>query len=231
MDNVVVTKDLKKTYLLGEVKVPALRGVNMEIKRGEMVSIMGPSGSGKTTLLNLLGGLDRPTSGKVWIDGIDLSTLSDSELVRLRLDKIGFIFQQYYLVPWLTALANVEIPMMLKNVPRKERRKKAMKLLEMVGLGRRVHHEPSKLSGGEQQRVAIARALANDPSIILADEPTGNLDTKTGADIVNLLKRLNKEENVTIIVVTHDPDVARETQRILRIRDGVIERELKPSEI
>ncbi len=231
MDNVVVTKDLKKTYLLGEVKVPALRGVNMEIKRGEMVSIMGPSGSGKTTLLNLLGGLDRPTSGKIWIDGIDLSTLSDSELVRLRLDKIGFIFQQYYLVPWLTALANVEIPLMLKNVPKDERRKKAMKLLELVGLGKRMHHEPSKLSGGEQQRVAIARALANDPSIILADEPTGNLDTKTGAEIVNLLKKLNREENVTIIVVTHDPDVARETQRVLRIRDGVIERILKPSEI
>ncbi|HDM23882.1 MAG TPA: ABC transporter ATP-binding protein, partial [Candidatus Bathyarchaeota archaeon] len=201
MENVVVTKDLKKTYLLGEVKVPALRGVNMEIKRGEMVSIMGPSGSGKTTLLNLLGGLDRPTAGKIWIDGVDISTLSDSELVRLRLDKIGFIFQQYYLVPWLTALANVEIPLMLKNIPRKERRKKAMKLLELVGLGRRFHHEPSKLSGGEQQRVAIARALANDPSIILADEPTGNLDTKTGAEIVNLLKRLNREENVTVIVV------------------------------
>ncbi|RLG62793.1 ABC transporter ATP-binding protein [archaeon] len=231
MENVVVTKDLKKTYLLGEVKVPALRGVNMEIKRGEMVSIMGPSGSGKTTLLNLLGGLDRPTAGKIWIDGVDISTLSDSELVRLRLDKIGFIFQQYYLVPWLTALANVEIPLMLKNIPRKERRKKAMKLLELVGLGRRFHHEPSKLSGGEQQRVAIARALANDPSIILADEPTGNLDTKTGAEIVNLLKRLNREENVTVIVVTHDPEVAKETQRILRIRDGVIERVLKPSEI
>ncbi|RLG66397.1 ABC transporter ATP-binding protein, partial [archaeon] len=151
--------------------------------------------------------------------------------VRLRLDKIGFIFQQYYLVPWLTALANVEIPLMLKNIPRKERRKKAMKLLELVGLGRRFHHEPSKLSGGEQQRVAIARALANDPSIILADEPTGNLDTKTGAEIVNLLKRLNREENVTVIVVTHDPEVAKETQRILRIRDGVIERVLKPSEI
>ena len=231
MENVVVTKDLKKTYLLGEVKVPALRGVNMEIKRGEMVSIMGPSGSGKTTLLNLLGGLDRPTAGKIWIDGVDISTLSDSELVRLRLDKIGFIFQQYYLVPWLTALANVEIPLMLKNIPRKERRKKAMKLLELVGLGKRMHHEPSKLSGGEQQRVAIARALANDPSIILADEPTGNLDTKTGAEIVNLLKRLNSEENVTVIVVTHDPEVAKETQRILRIRDGVIERILKPSEI
>jgi len=214
--------DVHKIYKLGEVKVHALRGVNLEVKKGEFVAIVGPSGSGKSTLLNMIGAMDRPTKGKVFIEGRDITNMSDKERAALRLHKIGFVFQQYYLIPWLPAIKSVEVPMMIAGVPPAERRKKAEALLREVGLGDRMYHRPSELSGGEQQRVAIARALANDPEILLADEPTGNLDTKTGAEIVALIRRLNEERGVTCVVVTHDLEVAAAAKRVLYLRDGRI---------
>jgi len=182
---------------------------------------MGASGSGKTTLLSLMGCLDRPTSGKVLIDGIDTTALNDRELTDIRRDKIGFVFQQYHLIPTLTAFENVELPMLLKGVPKEERERKAMKLLEIMGIANAANRKPSELSGGMQQRVAIARALANDPEILLCDEPTGNLDTKSGEVVMNLIKEQN-ERGVTVVLVTHDPEVARYAERVVRIRDGRI---------
>lgn len=232
--------DVHKIYRLGEVEVHALRGVNLEVMRGEFVAIVGPSGSGKSTLLNMIGAMDRPTKGKVLIEGQDIAEMSDAERAKLRLEKIGFVFQQYHLIPWLPAIKSVEIPLIIAGVPPKERRKRAEALLKEVGLGDRIWHKPSELSGGEQQRVAIARALANEPEILLADEPTGNLDTKTGAEIVRLLRRLNEEKGVTCIVVTHDLEVAAAAKRVLYLRDGRIvggppaklgkEKALKPEE-
>lgn len=223
----VETRDLKKIYQLGKVQVPALRGVTVKFFRGEMAVIMGPSGSGKTTLLNLIGTFDRPTSGRIYIDGQDLTRMGERELTRLRREKIGFVFQFYNLIPVLTAFENVELPMLISGKPREERRRRTEELLELVGLSQRGHHRPDELSGGEQQRVAIARALANRPSIVLADEPTGDLDTKTGREVVEALRRAAKEEEVAVIVVTHDPAVAERADRVLRIRDGRIVKEVR----
>ena len=225
---VVKCVNVRKVYMLGKVAVEALRGVNMEVRYGEFIAIMGPSGSGKTTLLNIIGTLDRPTTGKVYIDGQDITPLSDRELTELRRRKIGFVFQFYNLIPTLTALENVELPMQIAGVNFREARERATKLLEIVGLKERMHHRPDELSGGEQQRVAIARALANRPSIILADEPTGDLDSKTGMEIIELLYRLSREEHVTVIVATHDPMVANFADRILLLKDGVIKGEKRP---
>ncbi len=212
--------DVYKSYRMGKVTVSALRGTNLEVREGEFVSIIGPSGSGKTTLLNILGLLDVPDSGELYIDGTPVMGLDDDELSEMRLRKIGFVFQQYNLIPILTSLENVEVPMILGKVPRRERIERAMKLLKMVGVPHMAGYKPTEMSGGQQQRVAIARALANDPKIILADEPTGNLDTKSSEAIVNLMRSLNREHETTFVVVTHDMDVARKADRILRIRDG-----------
>ena len=220
---VVEVIDVKKDYIVGPIVVHALRGLTMKIRRGEFVAIMGPSGSGKSTLLNLIGALDRPTAGKIIIDGVDISTLTEDELAEFRNKKIGFIFQQFNLITRTTVLRNVELPAIVAGIPPKERRKRALELLKLVGLTEKeAMRRPVYLSGGQQQRVAIVRALMNNPSIILADEPTGNLDSKTGAEIVRILRELNEKFGTTIIVVTHDKDVAKAADRILYIRDGVI---------
>jgi putative ABC transport system ATP-binding protein len=220
----VETEDLAKYYKMGAYIVKALDGVNLKIRRGEYVSIMGPSGAGKTTLFNMIGGLDRPTRGKVYIDEVDISKLDAYELAWLRARKIGYIFQTFNLIPVLTALENVMLPMIFAGVRREERIRKARELLERVGLGDRLYHRPTELSGGQQQRVAIARALANDPAIILADEPTGNLDLQTGLEIINLLRQLNKERGVTIVTATHDLKMIDVSDRIVYLRDGRVER-------
>jgi len=222
MDTVVEFVKVKKIYDMGEVKVEALRGISFKIKKGNYTIIMGPSGSGKSTLLHIMGCLDRPTSGKVIIDGEDTSKMDDIALARIRNQKIGFVFQGFNLLSKLTALENVELPMVYAGVERRKRRNRAIELLEMVGLGDRLSHRPNQLSGGQQQRVAIARALANDPPMILADEPTGNLDTKSGAEILKIFRKLY-ESGKTIIVVTHDPDMVYEGKTLIKIRDGLIE--------
>jgi putative ABC transport system ATP-binding protein len=219
---VICVENLVKIYRLGSVSIHALRGVNFKVAKGEFLVVMGPSGSGKTTLLNLIGAIDRPTSGRIFIDEKDITALSEGELTRLRRHKIGFIFQFYNLIPALTAQENVELPMLTAGIPRKIASERAFQLLETVGLAERVNHLPDELSGGEQQRVAIARALANKPSVILADEPTGDLDTKTGMEIVKILYDRSKEENTTVIVVTHDPMITERADRILELRDGNI---------
>jgi len=203
--------------------VPVLHDINLEVEKGEFVALMGPSGSGKSTLMNLIGCLDRPTRGRIFIEGRDVSKLDDKALSRIRGEKIGFVFQTFNLVSRLTALKNVEMPMVYQKVPREKRLKRAQELLEMVGLGGRVHHKPGELSGGQRQRVAIARALANRPAIILADEPTGNLDTRTGEEIMGIFKQLNREEERTILVVTHSPEIAGNCTRIVEMRDGRIQ--------
>ena len=227
MSSIVELVNVVKVYRLGEgVEVPALRGVSLKIDKGEFVSVQGPSGSGKTTLLNMIGGLDKPTKGRVIIDGVDITDLGEKELAHFRREKIGFIFQTYNLVPLLTALENVELPMMLSGkFSESEVRRRAEELLALVGLEDRMHHRPTQLSGGEQQRVAIARALANEPAIILADEPTGNLDSKTGYEIFGLLRKLSEERGATVIVVTHNLELANLTDRIIYLRDGRVEGE------
>lgn len=220
---IVRTLNLSKIYRRGRVSIPALNNVNLQISAGEIVGIMGPSGSGKTTLLNLIGGLDKPTGGKIFVDGLDITALGESELADYRLRKVGFIFQFYNLIPTLTALENVEMPLALAGVPKSERREKALNLLKMVGLEARADHKPDELSGGEQQRVAIARALVNNPSIVLADEPTGDLDSKSALALMNLIKDLNGRNGQTFIIVTHDPIVAERCTKIYNIRDGRIE--------
>ena len=227
MTTVLETRNVKRTYQMGKVTVSALRGVSLEIEEGDFVAILGPSGSGKSTLLHVLGGLDRPDDGEVLIDGTSLYMLNDNKRADVRLRKIGFVFQFFNLLPRLTALRNVELPLTLADVGEQESVKKARGLLELVGLGDRTSHRPTELSGGEQQRVAIARALVNEPKIVLADEPTGNLDTTTGGVIVRLMQRLNKEKGQTFIVVTHDPSVAENADRILFLKDGVIQGEKK----
>jgi len=219
MTTLVEAVDLKKTYMLGKVPVEAVRGVSMKVEAGDFVSILGPSGSGKSTILNLIGALDKPTSGKLLIDGVDISRLNDNQLTDLR-KRIGFVFQFFNLIPRFTARDNVELPMAIANVNSAQRRKRAVELLENVGLKDRVNHKPTELSGGQQQRVAIARALANDPKFLLLDEPTGNIDSKTASEIVALLKRLNVENHVSIIMVTHDQHLAREANRTLQMFDG-----------
>ena len=217
---VVEATKLKKTYQLGKVQVEALRGVNLKVESGEFLCILGPSGSGKSTLLNLIGALDKPTSGKLLIDGIDLSTLNDNQLTSVRL-KIGFVFQFFNLIPRFTALENVELSMSIAGVSRAERRERAEKLLENVGLKDRMNHKPAELSGGQQQRVAVARALANNPRFLLMDEPTGNVDSKTANEVMALVKKLNNQ-GVTIIMVTHDQHLAIEANRIIKVLDGAI---------
>ncbi|GBC99215.1 putative ABC transporter ATP-binding protein YknY [bacterium HR17] len=217
---IVRTRDVRKVYYMGKVEVQALRGVTLDIKRGEYISIMGPSGSGKSTLFNMIGGLDKPTSGSVYINEVDLAQLDAYELAWLRCRTIGYIFQTFNLIPVMTALENVTLPMIFAGVPEDERRERGMELLRRVGLAERWNHKPFELSGGQQQRVAIARALANDPAIILADEPTGNLDLKTGREIIQLLKELNEEKGVTIISATHDLKMLDVSDRVIWIRDG-----------
>ena len=222
---VVSIDKLCKTYQLGLVQLPALRDVDLEIEQGQCVAIMGPSGSGKSTLLNLLGCLDKPTSGQYWLGGKDVSRLDDDELSLIRGRRIGFIFQSYNLIGQLNVIENIELPMFYQGFSEYDSIKHARELATMVGLGDRFKHRPSELSGGQQQRVAIARALANDPVIILADEPTGNLDSESGADILNILDHLH-QQGKTLIVVTHDVEIAARAQRIIHLRDGRIEREI-----
>jgi putative ABC transport system ATP-binding protein len=221
-DIVVECINLRKSYILGEVRVDALRGINMKINRGEMVSIMGPSGCGKTTLLNIIGSLDNPSSGQVLLERNDISRASEQELTEIRRKSVGFIFQFYNLLPVLTALENVELPMLIAGIPKDERVKRATELLEKVDLLKRKDHKPDELSGGERQRVAIARALSNRPTILLADEPTGDLDTESGLSILNLLKDVNKTENQTLILVTHDSNIAKQANRVFHIKDGIV---------
>jgi putative ABC transport system ATP-binding protein len=217
---VVEAINLKKTYMLGKVPVEALQGVNLKVERGEFLSILGPSGSGKSTLLNLIGALDKPTSGQLLIDGVDVSTLNDNQLTEIRL-KIGFVFQFFNLIPRFSAKDNVELSMSIKGMSKNERAKESMQLLETVGLKDRINHKPAELSGGQQQRVAIARALANKPRFLLMDEPTGNIDSKTAQEVIELIKKLNAD-GVTIIMVTHDQNLAKEAKRTVQVFDGAI---------
>ncbi len=222
---IVEALDLKKTYMQGRIPVEAIRGVNLKVEEGEFLSVLGPSGSGKSTLLNLTGALDKPTGGKLFIENIDVSTLNDGQLADLR-RKIGFVFQFFNLIPRFTARENVELPMTIAGLSRSERRKRAEELLQIVGLSGRMNHKPAELSGGEQQRVAIARALANNPRFLLMDEPTGNIDSKNAYEIIRLIRRLNEEKGVTIIMVTHDQRLAAEAKRTVYMLDGIIIREM-----
>jgi putative ABC transport system ATP-binding protein len=224
MNTLLELEHVSKIYKLDEVEVKALDDVSLKINKNDFIAVTGPSGSGKSTLLHITGCLDRPTKGKVFLEGKDVSILNDSELARVRGRKIGFVFQFFNLYPTLTALENVELPMMIVEKNKKERRERALQLLETVGMGKRAEHLPSQLSGGERQRVAIARALANNPPLILADEPTGNLDSKTGKEIISLLTKLREEEEKTIVIVTHEPTIAKYAEKIIYLSDGKIVR-------
>jgi putative ABC transport system ATP-binding protein len=223
-ENLIITKDIWKIYKLGKEEVQALRGISLQIRKNEFVAIMGPSGSGKSTLLNILGCLDTPTSGQYFLNGKEVSQLTDEELALIRNKEIGFVFQVFNLLPNVDAYHNVELPLIYNGTPKKERRERVISALQMVELAHRMKHKPSELSGGERQRVAIARALVNNPSIILADEPTGNLDSRAGAEILNLFEKLHSLGN-TIVIVTHDPNIAERAKRIIYLKDGEIERE------
>lgn len=225
MTPIIEAENLKKTYVLGKVPVDALRGVNLKVESGDFLAVLGPSGSGKSTLLNLIGALDKPTEGKMLIEGVDVSTLNDGELAELR-RGIGFVFQFFNLIPRFTARENVELSMAIAGLSKAERRKRAEDLLETVGLGERMNHKPSELSGGEQQRVAIARALANNPKFLLMDEPTGNIDSKAAGEIIGLIRKLNEEKGVTVIMVTHDQGLASQSRRIVRMFDGSVVQEV-----
>ena len=221
-DYVVDANNLTKVFAMGDVEVHALSGLSVQIKRGEVISIMGPSGSGKSTLMNILGCLDRPTSGEYCLDGESVANFNDEQLAKIRNRKVGFVFQSFNLLPRSTALTNVELPLRYSPPNGRKRRKLAEEALVEVGLGDRINHRPNELSGGQQQRVAIARALVNDPAIVMADEPTGNLDSKSGDEIMELLLKLNQERSTTLIIVTHDPEIAERTQRVIHIRDGKV---------
>jgi putative ABC transport system ATP-binding protein len=226
MLNVIETTDIRKVYKMGEVEVEALRGVSFQIRRGEVVAIMGPSGSGKSTLMNTLGCLDRPTSGEYVLDGEPVASLNDDQLASIRNRKVGFVFQSFNLLSRQTAITNVELPLRyapLQHGRLEGRRERAIEALKAVGLGDRMTHRPYELSGGQQQRVAIARAIVNNPAIIMADEPTGNLDSKVGKEIMSLLLNLNRDSGTTLIIVTHDPAIAEQTQRVIRLRDGLLD--------
>jgi len=218
---VVRISEVKRTYFMGKVEVNALCGINLIVEKGEFVSIMGPSGCGKSTLMHIVGCLDRPSSGHVFLDEVDIDELDDNSLAEIRNKKVGFVFQTFNLLPKLNAVENVELPLIYAGMGLEERRKKAGELLGVVGLADRMHHKPSELSGGQSQRVAIARSLSNDPSIILADEPTGNLDSKSGDEIIHLFEELN-QRGITLIIVTHDQEIANHSKRIVRLKDGLI---------
>jgi putative ABC transport system ATP-binding protein len=228
MSNVIEAHDLRKVYKMGEVEVEALRGVSFTIERGEVLAIMGPSGSGKSTLMNTLGCLDRPTSGKYVLDGEPVASLNDDQLASIRNRKVGFVFQSFNLLSRQTAITNVELPLRYSG-NQDGRRDRAIEALKAVGLGDRMTHRPYELSGGQQQRVAIARAIVNNPAIIMADEPTGNLDSKVGKEIMTLLLNLNKQSGTTLIIVTHDPIIAEQTRRVIRLRDGLLDTESRPN--
>lgn len=219
---IIEMKNITKTYVVGLDEVHALRGISLSVRKNEYIAVMGPSGSGKSTLMNIIGCLDTPTTGIYLFNGINVGDMDDNQLARIRNKEIGFVFQTFNLIPRSNALHNVELPLIYANVPADERKKRAIQALESVGLGDRIHHKPNELSGGQRQRVAIARALINNPSIILADEPTGNLDSKTGEEIMQLFEELHKKGN-TIILVTHEEYIAEHARRIIRIRDGLIE--------
>jgi putative ABC transport system ATP-binding protein len=221
--SLIEIRDITKVYRMGgDIEVHALRGVSLQVNAGELLSIMGPSGSGKSTMMNVLGCLDQPTSGEYYLDGVDVKRLNDNALAEIRNRKIGFVFQTFNLLPRTTALQNVELPLVYRGLGGRERRQRVTESLEMVGLGDRIHHRPNELSGGEQQRVAIARALATEPDIILADEPTGNLDSRSGAEITAIFQQLNREMGITVVFVTHDPEIAAHTRRIVQLLDGKI---------
>ena len=225
-DIVIKLENVWKTYKMGDVEVNALQGLNLNINEGEFVAIMGPSGSGKSTAVNMIGCLDVPTKGKITLEQHDISKLSESELAQIRGRKIGFIFQQFNLIPTMTALENVMLPMIFQGLNEEKRTERAIKLLELVELGDRINHKPTELSGGQQQRVAIARALANNPEVVIADEPTGNLDSKTGTNVLDFLQKLHKKENKTIVMVTHDANLSRVAERIEFLKDGIIVKSL-----
>lgn len=218
----ILATNLTRSFVVGDNKIEALRGISLKVYRGQFVAMVGPSGSGKSTFLNLVGGLDRATSGELWVNGVELSTSKEKALTEHRRRRVGFVFQSFNLLPRLTALENVALPLMFDGVPEQERLDRARGLLLQVGLGDRKDHRPTQLSGGEQQRVAIARALVAQPAIILADEPTGNIDSATGGEIMALLRHLNREEGVTLLLVTHDPEAAAYADRVVRLRDGQI---------
>lgn len=226
MQNIIKVENLGKTYVMGTEEVHALKSISLDINKNEYVALMGPSGSGKSTLMNLLGCLDSPTKGQYWLNGTDVSTMEDSALAEVRNKEIGFVFQTFNLLPRLTALNNVALPLVYSGMSKSEREEKARAALEAVNLGDRVDHKPNELSGGQRQRVAIARAIVNDPAIILADEPTGNLDTKTSIEIMEIMEEIHKKGN-TIILVTHEPDIAEHAHRIIRLRDGLVETDVK----
>jgi putative ABC transport system ATP-binding protein len=225
MDKTIIElKDVWKIYQMGQVEVPALQGVDLKINKGEFVAIVGPSGSGKSTMMNLVGCLDLPTKGGIYLDNHNIANLDESKLAQIRGQKIGFVFQQFNLIPTLTALENVMLPLAFQGVDDSEAEKKALKLLELVGLGDRIRHLPTQLSGGQMQRVSIARALANDPEVILADEPTGNLDSTTGRFIMDFLGKIHKDDSKTIIMVTHDLDLSKAAEKVVHIKDGKVEK-------
>ena len=230
-DHIINIRDVWKTYRMGNVEVHALRGVTLDVIRGEYLSIMGPSGSGKTTLFNMVGALDRPSKGSVLVNGVDMGSLNQHQIAYLRCHNVGYIFQSFNLIPVMTAQDNVALPMVFSGMPRAEYEAKAAEKLALVGLGERLHHKPFELSGGQQQRVAIARALANDPELVLADEPTGNLDLRTGQEIIELLLRLQAESGVTVVTNTHDHKMLGASDRVVDLQDGAVDRIRKRDEI